>query len=56
MGRIKSWVTIIKTRTGAAARRGREQALRVSELSYRRLFEAAQDGILLLDVDALSSG
>ena len=28
-----------------------EQALRVSELSYRRLFEAAQDGILILDVD-----
>jgi PAS domain S-box-containing protein len=26
-----------------------EQALRVSELSYRRLFEAAQDGILILD-------
>jgi PAS domain S-box-containing protein len=28
-----------------------EQALRASELSYRRLFEAARDGILLLDVD-----
>ena len=28
-----------------------EQALRSSELSYRRLFEAAQDGILILDVD-----
>jgi len=27
-----------------------EQALRASELSYRRLFEAAQDGILILDV------
>ena len=27
-----------------------EQALRTSELSYRRLFEAAQDGILILDV------
>ncbi len=27
------------------------QALRASELSYRRLFEAAQDGILILDVD-----
>ena len=25
-------------------------ALRASELSYRRLFEAAQDGILILDV------
>jgi PAS domain S-box-containing protein len=28
-----------------------DQALRDSELSYRRLFEAAQDGILILDVD-----
>ena len=28
-----------------------ERALRASELSYRRLFEAAQDGILILDVD-----
>src|ERR1017187_9270936 len=28
-----------------------EQALRASELSYRRLFEAARDGILILDVE-----
>jgi PAS domain S-box-containing protein len=28
-----------------------EQALRLSEISYRRLFEAAKDGILILDVD-----
>jgi PAS domain S-box-containing protein len=28
-----------------------EQALRTSELSYRRLFEAARDGILILDFD-----
>jgi PAS domain S-box-containing protein len=28
-----------------------ERALRDSELSYRRLFEAAKDGILILDVD-----
>ena len=28
-----------------------DQALRASELSYRRLFEAAQDGILILDAD-----
>lgn len=27
-----------------------EQAIRVSELSYRRLFEAARDGILILEV------
>lgn len=28
-----------------------EQGMRASELSYRRLFEAAKDGILILDVD-----
>ncbi len=28
-----------------------EQTLRASEISYRRLFEAAQDGILILDVE-----
>jgi PAS domain S-box-containing protein len=28
-----------------------EQAIRASELSYRRVFEAAKDGILILDVD-----
>ncbi len=28
-----------------------ERALRASELSYRRLFEAAKDGILILDAD-----
>jgi len=33
----------------AAARQRAEEALRGSELRYRRLFEAAQDGILLLD-------
>ena len=30
---------------------GAEQALRDSELNYRRLFESAQDGILILDAD-----
>lgn len=30
---------------------GITQALRASEISYRRLFEAAKDGILILDVD-----
>ena len=29
-----------------------EEALHASELSYRRLFEAARDGILILDVDS----
>jgi PAS domain S-box-containing protein len=35
--------------TGSEARTG--QALRASELSYRRLFEAAKDGILILEAD-----
>src|SRR5450759_476470 len=29
-----------------------EQALKDSEIRYRRLFEAAQDGILILDADS----
>ena len=33
------------------AKTGSEQALRASELSYRRLFEAARDGILILEAD-----
>ncbi len=36
---------------GATKATQTEQALRASELSYRRLFEAAQDGILILDVE-----
>ena len=40
-----------KTRTEQDRTWTMEQALRDSELSYRRLFEAARDGILILDVD-----
>lgn len=45
-----------RTRTDQANRRteraeSNERGMRVSELSYRRLFEAARDGILILDVD-----
>ena len=40
-----------RTRSEQAETRTMEQALRASELSYRRLFEAAKDGILILDVD-----
>jgi PAS domain S-box-containing protein len=40
-----------ETRTEQARTWTMEEALRVSELSYRRLFEAAQDGILILDVE-----
>jgi PAS domain S-box-containing protein len=39
-----------ETRTEAAETRT-EQAIRASELSYRRLFEAARDGILILEAD-----
>jgi len=35
--------------TAAAGAARAARALCVSELSYRRLFEAAQDGILILD-------
>jgi PAS domain S-box-containing protein len=38
------------TRTEEAEARS-EQAIRASELRYRRLFETAQDGILILDAD-----
>jgi PAS domain S-box-containing protein len=45
----------MKTHPKNKERNGNEthtrQALRTSELSYRRLFEAAKDGILILDVD-----
>jgi len=34
-----------------SARKQAERALTASEVSYRRLFEAAKDGILILDVD-----
>ncbi len=40
-----------RKRSRAGDRTRTEQALRASELSYRRLFEAAQDGILILDVE-----
>jgi len=36
---------------GTATAKRTDQTLRASELSYRRLFEAAQDGILILDVE-----
>lgn len=35
----------------ATKRKNAEEALKVSETRYRRLFETAQDGILLLDAD-----
>jgi len=40
-----------ETRTEQAKTWTMEQSLRASELSYRRLFEAAKDGILILDCD-----
>src|SRR6476659_493949 len=36
---------------GKQAETRSEQAIRASELSYRRLFEAAKDGILILEAD-----
>src|ERR1700726_4309068 len=37
--------------TDISDRKRAERALRASEVSYRRLFEAAKDGILILDAD-----
>ena len=39
----------------AGASRPVEEALNISELRYRRLFETAQDGILILDEDIASA-
>jgi PAS domain S-box-containing protein len=42
---------VMKDQTRQTVRRQADEALKVSETRYRRLFEAAQDGILLLDAD-----
>jgi PAS domain S-box-containing protein len=42
---------VLEQERDVTARKQAERALRASEVSYRRLFEAAQDGILILDVD-----
>jgi PAS domain S-box-containing protein len=44
-------IGVSKVARDITARKKAERALRASEVSYRRLFEAAQDGILILDVD-----
>ncbi|MEW6714647.1 MAG: ATP-binding protein [Nitrospirota bacterium] len=41
----------IMTIRSREAHKAAEQALRTSEISYRRLFEAAKDGILILDAE-----
>lgn len=41
----------IMTIRSREAHKAMEQALRASEISYRRLFEAAKDGILILDAE-----
>ena len=47
----KTRIAQAETQTRQASTQIIEQALGVSEFSYRRLFEAAQDGILILDVE-----
>jgi len=42
----------MSTSIAGAEQSGVEQALRKSELRYRRLFETAQDGILILDAES----
>jgi len=51
--RMKHTAAPAKVPTGlsASGRRGVEQSLRNSELRYRRLFESAQTGILILDAE-----
>jgi PAS domain S-box-containing protein len=44
-------VGVSKVARDITQRKQAERALRDSEVSYRRLFEAAKDGILILDVD-----
>jgi PAS domain S-box-containing protein/putative nucleotidyltransferase with HDIG domain len=41
----------ISVEQGIRARKAAEKAVQASELQYRRLFEAAKDGILILDAD-----
>ena len=41
----------ISVEQGIRARKAAEASVRASELQYRRLFEAARDGILVLDAD-----
>src|ERR1700720_2070453 len=47
----KSAAKICLVATDISDRKRAERALRASEVSYRRLFEAAKDGILILDAD-----
>src|SRR5205807_3722203 len=42
---------VLEQERDIAERKQAQRALRASELSYRRLFEAARDGILILDFD-----
>ncbi len=50
---LHSKVSIVPAEDKAAMAAGtaRKQLIQESEVKYRRLFEAAQDGILILDAD-----
>ena len=47
-GERQGWLSVVRD---VSERNRRENELRVSEIRFRRLFEAAHDGILLLDPD-----
>ena len=48
-GRTAKGGLLVKRQSAIAKRRQAEQALQSSEIGYRRLFEAAKDGILIID-------
>ena len=49
---MKKIENIKKTARGVSTRKESKQALIASEVRYRRLFETAQDGILILDANS----
>ncbi len=44
-------VSLLELRQSCKAKNSADEKLRASELSYRRLFEAAKDGVLILNVE-----
>ena len=49
--RNRNWPRDLARKQATAQAEAQSEAIRASELSYRRLFESAKDDILILDVD-----